>query len=373
MKFYRFRVHGKAFLKAVVGYLGALLPPGIFSSPRVYVNLLASGTPGGPHRFLRNLQSVLGQKQIAVSKLTPKGCGTALVFSASWGKSFSRLCRLLNVRTVLRVNGFYFPELYGPGKKYPLREKHAWVNQRMKEDLALFDFVIYQSAFSKLQADTHLYQRTDRYTIIYNGVDSGYFTPAGKENGSGPLTLLTLGKQSHDYLTLSLEVFKRVSRLIPHARLKIVGPAEGLIEDVLRYVSSYFEGDPSANRVEYLGIIPFEQLPAVLRQADLLLHPRIGDACPNAVLEAMACGLPVVCPSWGGTKELIGSGGIAVDSPPGEGTGQLVKGMADAVVKIQGALSAYSRAARSEVENRFAIESIIRQYLEVLFPDLDLR
>ena len=40
--------------------------------------------------------------------------------------------------------------------------------------------------------------------------------------------------------------------------------------------------------------------------ADLLLHTQYNDACPGLVLEAMACGLPVVYSASGGTPELVG-------------------------------------------------------------------
>ena len=65
-----------------------------------------------------------------------------------------------------------------------------------------------------------------------------------------------------------------------------------------------------------------------MRRAHLLLHTKVQDPCPSVVIEAMACGLPVVYPASGGTLELVGEeAGIGVriptgwerDEPPGSG------------------------------------------------------
>ena len=50
-----------------------------------------------------------------------------------------------------------------------------------------------------------------------------------------------------------------------------------------------------------------------MRRAHLLLHTKVKDPCPSTVVEAMACGLPVVYPASGGTVELVGDeAGIGV-------------------------------------------------------------
>ena len=53
-----------------------------------------------------------------------------------------------------------------------------------------------------------------------------------------------------------------------------------------------------------------------MQSADILLHTKYNDPCPTVVLEAMACGLPVVYSASGGTPELVGDdAGIGVDAP----------------------------------------------------------
>ena len=66
--------------------------------------------------------------------------------------------------------------------------------------------------------------------------------------------------------------------------------------------------------VEHVGRYPQRDAPELYRRAHLLLHTKVNDPCPNVVLEALACGVPVVHSASGGTPELVGEAGVAVPS-----------------------------------------------------------
>jgi glycosyltransferase involved in cell wall biosynthesis len=64
-----------------------------------------------------------------------------------------------------------------------------------------------------------------------------------------------------------------------------------------------------SDKVKYLGDLDFRQLIVAMKGADLFFHPAVNDSCPNVVLEAMACGIPVLHTGTGGTAEIVGGFG----------------------------------------------------------------
>jgi glycosyltransferase involved in cell wall biosynthesis len=71
-----------------------------------------------------------------------------------------------------------------------------------------------------------------------------------------------------------------------------------------------------ADRIQFLG--QCRDVPAVLAGADLFVLPSRSEALPNAVIEAMAAGLPVVASNVGGIPELITDGVSGVLVSPGD-------------------------------------------------------
>ncbi|HEX4521422.1 MAG TPA: glycosyltransferase family 4 protein [Gaiellaceae bacterium] len=68
--------------------------------------------------------------------------------------------------------------------------------------------------------------------------------------------------------------------------------------------------------VELLGELPHDEVRARMHASDVLLHPSLSEGIPNSVLEAMACGLPVVVTDVGGTTEAVTDGVEGFVSPP---------------------------------------------------------
>jgi teichuronic acid biosynthesis glycosyltransferase TuaC len=64
------------------------------------------------------------------------------------------------------------------------------------------------------------------------------------------------------------------------------------------------------DRVRLLGSVPQTELPDWLAAADLKLLPSSREGLPNAVLEALACGTPVVATAVGGVPEVISAKGV---------------------------------------------------------------
>ena len=73
--------------------------------------------------------------------------------------------------------------------------------------------------------------------------------------------------------------------------------------------------DQTFEHVRVLGPIASEPLAAELRRSDVYLAPSRNDPCSNALLEALASGLPAVFRASGGHPELVGDAGVAFDEP----------------------------------------------------------
>lgn len=197
--------------------------------------------------------------------------------------------------------------------------------------------------------------------VVPNGVDLDRFHPpetANSQDGvssrSSPLRLLTVGR---------LSVTKRVEMLVDAAQilhedgcnvhLTIVGG--GATEHRLRQTVSQRS---LTDIVEVTGRIESEQMPQVYRQNDVFVSASMQEGMSNAMLEAMASGLPIVTTRCEGVEELIADNGIVTkESEPGQ-IASAVKTLADA----PNTRKKVSIAARERAE-KFSWKSVAERYL----------
>ena len=229
------------------------------------------------------------------------------------------------------------------------------INRPLRHGLHAADHVFFQSRFCKLSADRFLGERQGPWEVLYNPVDTQLFTPGERPR---ELTLLLGGNQYQRYrLETALETARLLSaRLVVTGRLSWSPRAEA-------------EGRRLAGGadVEFTGPYTQAEAPALLRRGSILLHTKFNDPCPGIVLEAMACGLPVVCSASGGTPELVGpDAGVGVeapldferDHPPDPAS------LADAVTRVAERLADRSAAAR-ERALRFDLKPWVERHCEV--------
>jgi glycosyltransferase involved in cell wall biosynthesis len=237
------------------------------------------------------------------------------------------------------------------------------INESFRRALLAAEHVLYQSEFCKRSADEFLGEPHGSWEILYNAVDVDHFAP-GTEVGGEPVLLLA-GDQTQSY---RLETALRTLAQLPDARLLVTGRLVSNPRPLLDELRL-------ADRVDFTGRYAQRDAPELFRRAHLLLHTKVNDPCPTAVIEAMACGLPVVYAASGGTVELVGDeAGIGVehpqswdrDSPPDP------TALAQAVESVLEDRSRYADAARRRAVERFALEPWLDRHAE-LFRDVVLR
>jgi glycosyltransferase involved in cell wall biosynthesis len=158
--------------------------------------------------------------------------------------------------------------------------------------------------------------RPDRVVVLRNGIGGRPAPGSGRrvreELGLEPDDLVMAmvsslrPEKAHD---IALSAMRRLLPRFPALRLLVVGdgPLRPQIER---------DAAPFGDRVVLAGYRP--DVMAVLDAADVLLHPSRSDALPTAIIEAMACSLPVVATDVGGIRELVVGGrtGTLVENPP---------------------------------------------------------
>ena len=264
-----------------------------------------------------------------------------------------RVARRRSAAFAWNQNGVAYPAWAG--------DRFRDINRPMARLLHQADHVLYQSAFCKLSADRFLGERRGPWEILHNPVDTQRFTPAPRPER--PLTLLLAGSQYQEYrVTTALRTLAE----LPGARLVVAGEID-FAADGPAVAQRLADELGVAARVEWKGSYTQAEAPQLYRGADILLHTKVQDPCPTAVLEAMACGLPVVFASSGGTPELVGDAGAGVDSPLDWGTERIPApdAFAAAVETVAASLERLSETARARAVEHFDLARWIARHVEL--------
>lgn len=139
--------------------------------------------------------------------------------------------------------------------------------------------------------------------VIPNGVDTARFTPAPTPPLAGPLRLLFVGRLSPQKNLPTL--LDALHRLPPGVDWQLTlagdGPDRAALESLAGQLSL-------RERLHFRGWVARPDLPALYRAADLFVLPSWDEGMPNAMLEAMASGLPVLASRIAGNEELVADG-----------------------------------------------------------------
>lgn len=143
--------------------------------------------------------------------------------------------------------------------------------------------------------------------ITYNGIDRQRFRPLDRAEACRKL-----GLDGNRRRVLY------VGNLLPVKGPTVLARAvERLSETDVIFVGSGTEKISAAHRV---GARPHDEIPLWMNACDVLCLPSINEGLPNVVLEAMACGLPVVASRVGGVPEVVRDGFNGFLVPPSDPT-----------------------------------------------------
>lgn len=280
----------------------------------------------------------------------------ASVVRADWA-------RRKGARLVINQNGVAYPGWHGPGWEA--------VNAEMTSLLARADYVFYQSEFCRASADRFAGPPRGAWEILHNSVDTLRFLPRPKPGGR-PLTLLLGGSQDQWYRldsavrTLGVLVRRGIdAELLVTGRLRWTSDSTAARGEADALVSSLGLSD----RVTFLGPYTQADAPAIFCRADIVLHTKYNDPCPTVVIEALACGRPVVFSRSGGVPELVGEeAGVGIEAEV-TWDREIVpapEALAEAVCRVRGDLATFAAAARARAVDRYDVQQWLARHREIL-------
>jgi glycosyltransferase involved in cell wall biosynthesis len=283
---------------------------------------------GGGHQFLRALYRELDRRGLAI-ELNRLSRGTPACVFNSFNFDFRRLRRFSrdDCRMVHRVDG---PIGVYRGFDDGTDERIAEINRQ------LANATVFQSRYS-LGKHVELGYELAAPNVIPNAVDPAIFHQPDRREPLAGRKVRVIASSWSDNPRKGGDTLAWLDRNLDDERYDVtfVGRAPRRYE-----------------RVRVIGPVDSQTVAALLRRHDVYLAPSHDDPCSNALLEALACGLPAAYLASGGHPELVGGAGLPFHED---------EELPDVLDRLGADLDTY-RAAISVP----AIADVADRYLEVL-------
>jgi glycosyltransferase involved in cell wall biosynthesis len=323
---------------------------------------------GGPASFRARLVSGLEARQVRVVEAPDHpDCRAVLVIGGT--RRFAELvaARRRRIRVVQRLNGMnWIHRRRFTGVRHFIRAEASNVLLALIRR-SIADRIVYQSNFARTWWQSVHRLVSAPSVVIYNGVDLGQFYPADTRLRPDDryVVLLVEGHLGGGYehglenaASLVAQLGQRADRPV---ELQVVGDVPSRLRAPLDRLT---EG-----RITWKGVVRREAIPAIDRAAHVLFSADLNAACPNSVVEALACGLPVITFATGSLPELLeGDAGVAV--PWGSNFWKLeppdIPLLAEGAMRIFNLQEVYRARARARAEEAFSLDAMVERYLDVM-------
>ena len=323
---------------------------------------------GGPSSFQAKLRAGLAARGIHTHHdPSVEGTRALLVIGATRQIGDLLYAKTHGIRIVQRLDGMNWLH-----KRRRTGLRHFVRSERMNLQLSfirrwLADVIVYQSGFTRDWWNTTFGSLKKPTYVVHNGVDLNTFKPNSKDHPPSDFVRLLVveGSFKGGHERDLLNAVDAAQHLSEHLNRKVELVVAGKAPQEMRDQVS-LHGLAS---IKWLGIVPHEEIPDLDRSAHLLFPAEINAACPNSVVEALACGLPVVSYATGSIPELVGQdGGITV--PYGTNYWKLEAPRTDTLAKaaadVLENLEKFRASARKRAEALFSLEKMVDSYEKIL-------
>jgi glycosyltransferase involved in cell wall biosynthesis len=208
--------------------------------------------------------------------------------------------------------------------------------------------------------------------MIPNCVDTGRFCPPGRGEkralrqrlglGDGEKIVTFCGRLvSYKGLPLLVRVWREIAEQHGQVRLLLVGAGGGDIHNCEAELWAYVQAHGLSTRVQMTGDV--RNVHEYLQASDVFVFPTENEAFGLSLVEAMACGLPVISTPVGGVKDILkhGQNGLVVKT----GDYRELYDALELLIMDDSLAARLGRAARQTAEDRYAMDAVIQAYIRL--------
>jgi glycosyltransferase involved in cell wall biosynthesis len=333
-----------------------------FSMTRICITPFVQGT-GGMASFRLKFEQGLHARNIDVTHDLDDKPDAVLVIAGTRFLLDLNRARRRGIRVVQRLDGInWVQRVKWSGVKYSVRAEYGnFMLSLIRNRFA--DRVIYQSQFiRKWWQDWYGIAKAPA-TVIINGIDLNVYTPEGEhERPTDKYRMLllegSLARGLNSGLFHAVSVAEKMSTKYP-MEVVVAGTVD---EDTQKKLQSKVP-------VNFLGTVPRADIPKLARSSHLMYCAEVNPPCPNSVIEALACGLPVIGFDSGSLKELVtNDAGCIV--PYGTNPWKLetpnIEALTSSAMEVLEKQNQFRVAARRRAESAFGLDGMVDDYLKVL-------
>ncbi len=243
---------------------------------------------GGANQFLLALEKEFQSRGVRTMRNDFKRSPTAHIFN-SMSFDYSQI-------EILRrqfPDSVFIHRIDGPMSRY--RETDPSKNDDIIFSINRFmDCTVFQSIYS-MTSCLQMGYAPQNPNIIRNAVDHSIFHSKGKKPFDAQRPVRVVSSSWSDNVRKGKDAFQWLENNLDFSKVEynFIGKCQAEFKNI-----------------KSIGAVPSEGVAEELRNADVYIFASAHESAPNAVTEAMACGLPVLYLDSGGTKEIVGMGGI---------------------------------------------------------------
>jgi glycosyltransferase involved in cell wall biosynthesis len=267
-------------------------------------------------------------------------------------------CKCKTVTTIPDIAYEHFPELFS-------RFETLWLKVLIRRSAERADHIITVSDYSKNDIAKTYDIDPRKITVTYEGAGDQYFPSdkekcreqiAAKYGVTGPFLLYVGRLQERKNLPRLLSAYARLRKEGVDEKLVLVGKKDWMFGNIHAQVESL----GLATSVIFAGYVPSSDLPAFYNAAEAFVFPSIFEGFGLPVIEAMACGLPVLTSFGSSLEEIAGDAAVLVDPLSEE---SIAKGLG----KLLGDLHLRARLGRAGLVRSasFSFKKAAEQTIEV--------